>query len=62
MTTWVLLVVIHVGAMGSGNSNAITSVSGFVSQQSCEAAGKVARTITDGTVKETRTVCLKQEK
>jgi hypothetical protein len=56
--TWTLIVAIHVGVMGTGNSNAITSVPGFQSKASCEAAGSAARKLMDGTVKEVRSVCV----
>jgi hypothetical protein len=62
MSTWILLVMIHVGPMGSGNSNAITSVPGFVKKDDCIAAGKAALSLTEGTVKETRFVCVEQHK
>ena len=49
----------HVGTMGSGNSNALTTAE-FNSKQSCEAAGKAAVRLADNTVKEIRFTCAKK--
>lgn len=40
MMSYVLIVIVHVSMLGSGNSNAITSINGFSSLKSCEAAAK----------------------
>ncbi len=57
--TWVLILFAHVGLMGSGNSNAITTQE-FASQQMCDAAGQAARNMIKGTVKEIVFVCVKK--
>lgn len=57
---WILIIFVHVGAMGSGNSNALTNVPGFKSQAECVAAGNAAKALTDGTVKDLRFVCVRQ--
>lgn len=58
--TWILIIAMHVGVLGSGNSNAITSVPGFKTKQSCESAAAAVKPLMDGTVKEIRTVCVEQ--
>lgn len=58
--TYVLLVMMHVGMMGSGNSNALTSVPGFKTKAACEAAGLAYSDLSSGTVKEIKTVCVQQ--
>jgi len=60
MITWVLILFAHVGPMGSGNSNALTSVPGFVSQQQCQEAGKAASGLATGTTKEILFTCVQQ--
>lgn len=60
---WALILFFHVGAMGDGNSNATTSLSGFGSEQLCRAAGKRAIGMTSMTTKKGEYVCVKlQEK
>lgn len=49
--TWILILFAHVGPMGSGNSNAISSVSGFKTIESCEDAGRKAASMASGSVK-----------
>lgn len=55
---WVLIVVVHVGSMGSEDSNAITAVPGFTSKVSCEAQATAVKGLMSGTVKEIRAKCL----
>lgn len=55
---FVLVIAMHVGVMGSGNSNALTNVSGFKSKDSCESSARELKKLMDGTVKEIRTVCI----
>lgn len=43
---YILILMMHVGPMGSGNSNALTTAE-FLSKESCEIAAKLA----SGTVK-----------
>ena len=62
MVTWILILFAHVGAMGSGNSNALTSVPGFASQAECSDAGKAAKALVAGTVKEISYACVRQTK
>lgn len=60
MNTWVLILFVHVGVMGDGNSNAMTSIGGFTTQQLCEQAGKKAAGMASGTVKDIKFVCSPQ--
>lgn len=62
ITTWVLIVFFHVGAMGNGNSNTTAVVDGFIFEQECKVAGNQAVGLTNGTVKEGNFVCVKQTK
>lgn len=48
----------HVGAIGSGNSNALTHAY-FSNQSLCEEARKEIEKLTSGTVKEIRTKCVR---
>jgi len=58
--TYVLILMMHVGIMGSGNSNALTSIVGFKTLTDCETAGKSAATMSKDTVKEIKFVCVRQ--
>lgn len=58
MTTFILIIFAHVGALGDGNSNALTSVPGFQTEAACIAAGKKAKTLANGTVKSIDFVCV----
>lgn len=58
MSVWILVIAIHVGVSGDGNSNSITTVSGFKTEASCLSAAKKADKLMYGTVKEVRTTCL----
>ena len=62
MVTFTLILFFYVGTMGSGNSNATTTVPNFVSEQECMDAGNKSKKLVDGTVKELRYVCVKQTK
>lgn len=54
---FVLILMIHVGAMGSGNSNAL-AVHEFSTKEKCELAGKEAVKLAHGTVKEIKYTCV----
>lgn len=54
---FVLILFAHVGALGQGNSNALT-VAEFTSQARCEAAGQAARRLASGSVKSIEWVCV----
>lgn len=56
--SYVLIIMMHVGAIGSGNSNALTHAY-FSSQSLCEEARKEIEKLASGTVKEIRTKCVR---
>lgn len=56
---YILILFAHVGAMGSGNSNAMTTAE-FSSKETCMAAGDAVRKLAIGTVKEISFVCTKK--
>lgn len=56
---WILILFAHVGPMGNGNSNAITTAE-FSTQQACMAAGAAAKRMAQGTVKSIEFVCAQQ--
>lgn len=49
----------HVGPMGEGNSNSLTTQE-FSSKAKCEAAGKVATNMAAGTTKIIQFVCMEK--
>lgn len=56
---FILILFAHVGIMGDGNSNALTTQE-FGSQATCEQAGKQAKQMAMGTVKEISFVCVRK--
>ena len=56
---WVLIIFAHVGALGDGNPNALTTAY-FTSQETCVAGGNAAKTLAKGSVKNIDFVCVKQ--
>lgn len=54
---FILILFAHVGAMGSGNSNALTSVSGFKNENACVIAGKKAEQMAAEPVKRITFIC-----
>ena len=61
MTTWILILWIHAGAMSNADSMALTTVPGFKSEVSCNTAGQAATKMTQATVKAAKFVCVKQD-
>ena len=59
MGPWILILFVHVGPMGDGNSNALTNVPTFASEASCTIAGNKAKDLVKGTVKELSFVCVR---
>ena len=66
---YVLILFAHVGLMGSGNSNALTTaersrsdrdLAEFTSEATCKAAGDAAKAMAGGTVKNITYVCMKK--
>ena len=60
MITWALILFAHVGPFGDGNSNALTSLPGFGTQQECQQAGVAAAALSEGSTKVIKFVCVKQ--
>ncbi len=60
-TIWTLIVFAHVGPLGNGNSNALTSVSGFQNIAACEVAGKEVKKLADGSTKKINYVCVRND-
>lgn len=56
---FVLILFAHVGAMGSGNSNALT-VAEFTTAERCNAAGQAAKRLAQGSVKSIEWVCVQK--
>lgn len=54
---YILILMMHVGSMGSGNSNALTTAV-FKSKEACEVAGKQSEKLAAFTVKEIKYVCV----
>lgn len=59
---WVLIIFVHAGVMSNADSMAMTSVTGFQSQQACQAAGEQAVKMTTATTKAMKFVCVKTDK
>lgn len=56
---FILVLFAHVGPMGSGNSNALTTVNTpFLTKQACVEAGKLAQNMASGTTKVIEYACL----
>ena len=58
--TFVLILFVHVGSLGNGNSNAITTAE-FHSEKACMAAGKKAQALAKGTVKDIEFTCVAKQ-
>ena len=56
---YVLILFAHVGVLGSGNSNALTTDE-FSSEATCKASGDAAKAMAGGTVKNITYVCMKK--
>lgn len=59
ISTYILILMMHVGPMGNGNSNSLTTAE-FDSKEKCEEAGKAAKKMVFGTTKEIEFVCMKK--
>lgn len=57
---WILILFAHAGMMSDKDSMALTSVAGFTTEQVCMEAGKKAKGLASGTVKDIRFVCVKE--
>ncbi len=59
--SWILVIYIYAGAFAKGDSVTITHVPGFKSEAHCAAAGNMTKPLVNGSSKELRFVCLRQE-
>lgn len=59
---WILIVFVHAGVLSDKDSMALTNVPGFSAQAECEAAGRAAERLTQGTTKNTRWVCVQKRR
>ena len=59
---WTLILFAHAGVMSNTDSMALTTVSGFRSQQECIAAGKAAEKMTTATTKVMKFTCVEVQK
>lgn len=59
MSTFILILMMHVGPIGKGNSNALTTAE-FSSKEACIEAGESATRMALSTVKEIKYVCVKK--
>lgn len=59
MTTWILILLVHTGALSINNNTSIISIPKFVSEQECNQAGKQAQELVKETIKSLNFVCVK---
>lgn len=59
--SWILVIFVHAGMLSEKDSMALTTVSGFRSESTCQAAGKQSEALVKRTTKEVRFVCVKQD-
>jgi hypothetical protein len=60
MYKWILILFAHAGPMSDKDSMALTHVYGFTSEQVCMEAGKKAKGLASGTVKDIRYTCVRE--
>lgn len=58
--TWILILWIHASMLSDHDSMALTSVSGFKTEEACRAAGRSSVDMTKNTVKDGKFVCVLQ--
>lgn len=54
---WVLLIYIYAGPLADGDSVAMQSVGGWMTEKSCNKAGEQAEALVNGSTKELRFIC-----
>lgn len=59
---WILIIYIFAGPLANGDSVALTNISGFHDEQSCNQAGKTASKLTLHSSKEYRFVCVQGQR
>jgi hypothetical protein len=57
MTTWLLIIFAHAGALSNSDSNSMTTAV-FASEVACTSAGEAAKKMTDGTTKVIKYRCV----
>lgn len=55
---YALILFAHVGALGSGNSNALTTLDNFYTLEACQYAGAAAKKLAQSSVKSIEFVCV----
>jgi hypothetical protein len=55
---WTLLIFAYVGAMGTGDSVALTNITGFKTEAACVAAALPIKRLDQGTTKNILTACV----
>jgi hypothetical protein len=58
---WILVIYVYAGVYAKGDSVAITYIPHFKSEAACAAAGNVTKSLVNGSIKEHRFVCIRQE-
>lgn len=58
MTEFILILFLYAGPLSQGDSVALTNIPGFQSREACELAGKRAQSLTAGTIKSAKYVCV----
>lgn len=58
MTSWTLILFMYAGVLSSGDSVALTQISGFTNKTACEASGKAASALVKASFKEARFTCV----
>lgn len=59
--SWTLVIYIYAGMLATGDSVAVTHIPNFKTEASCTAAGKATKPLVNGSAKELRFVCIRQE-
>jgi hypothetical protein len=57
MTTWILILFVHVGMMSDKDSNSLTTAV-FASEIACNSAGEAAKKMASGTTKVIKYTCV----
>ncbi len=56
---WTLILFIYAGPMAKGDNVALISVPKFINEQACKTAGEQAKQLTNGTLKSTSFICVR---
>lgn len=62
MLEFVLIIFIHAGVFSGTDSMTMSTVGGFSSQQQCQQAGNIAKSLGNGTRKDVKFVCVQRTK